>query len=57
MEKKSQIYDQMKRGDYSGITDAQLAELPFEVRHLALLLRRAALITYQAGRPTPLLFR
>ena len=31
MEKKSKVYDQMKRGDYSGISDAQLAELPFEV--------------------------
>ena len=31
MEHKSKIYDQMKRGDYSGVSDAQLAELPFEV--------------------------
>ncbi|VDB88416.1 unnamed protein product [Peniophora sp. CBMAI 1063] len=30
MEQKSQLYDQMKRGDYSGVSDAQAAELLFE---------------------------
>lgn len=36
MEEKSKRYDRMKRGDYSGISEAEMAEMLFEVCDLTL---------------------